>query len=604
MPRISCHFPITVSIVGEPSAAGLEQLGRAVEEALAERFRQARQHLATVTAREPAVPVETGGEPRDPLRIGPSGRFYRVPSFDGGGALKPVRLAAAAPPSRDPALLSDAQLDTEYLQVRSWLLGHGAQDAAYAGMRTYADALEEELRHRSAAATGAGASPPGPPPGPSLPGPPPPGPPLVLRPEVLAHDVPGPPTDRPRPRAGPYVGGAYGEQDLPHLLGERGVHAVITSTGAGAHRLNEPGIDYVGIHAGTRDIWLVDNKAYNTLEEIDGADVTSLGKNLHPSLTRAIGKIEQAPAFEGKADVLKRLGRARDAVAVGRPIPEELKIRLIVTNAGGYAPGAKNLPPQVEFLDLVGPEARAARMADIAKAKAAGVSPTRPRSLRDTETMRRRVGGVLSREPIRVPVTVRLARGVRAAGIGLAKVVAAVIWAQVAARVREEYESRKIRQWTEPKLASMEPEIQSRLDSQAPELVQLQLRNPGRPLYGVVGILTTVYWRGRDENLMDAEVELTSVSVAAERIEHSETSRVIGGSRWFTGEWQHDLVRTTHSVELQPFDRDELAAVLRAELAEEEAGAGARSMTPEQARVSERRRNELTAQLAGLERQP
>ncbi|MEU8695027.1 hypothetical protein [Streptomyces sp. NPDC048665] len=602
MPRMSCHFPITVSIVGEPSAAGLEQLGRAVEEALAERFRQAQQLLTTVTAREHAVPVVTGGEPRDPLRTGPGRRIYRVPSFDGGGALKPVRLAAAAPPSRDPALLSDAQLDTEYLQVRSWLLGHGAPDAAHAGMRTYADALEEELRHRSAPATGA--APPGPPPGPSLPGPPPPGPPLVLRPEVLAHDVPGPPTDRPRPRTGSFAGGAYGEQDLPHLLGQRGVHAVITATGAGAHRLNEPGIDYVGIHAGTGELWLVDNKASYEVKELDGAEVTSLGVNLRPGLTRAIGKIEQAPAFEGKADVLKRLGRARDAVAAGRPIPAELKIRLIVTNAGGYVSGARNLPRQVEFLDLVGPEVRAARVADIAKAEAAGVSPTRPRSHADTETMRRRVGGVVSREPIRVPVKVRVARGVRAAGIGLAKVVAAVIWAQVAAKVREQYESRKIREWTEPKLWAMEPEIQSRLDSQVPELVQLQLRNPGKPLYGVVGILTTIHRRGRDENLMDAEVELTSVSVAAERIEHSETSRVTGGSRWLAGQWQQDLIRTTHSVELQPFGRDELTAVLRAGLAQEEAGAGAQSMTPEQARASERRRDELAAQLTRLERQP
>ncbi|WP_159056682.1 hypothetical protein [Streptomyces yokosukanensis] len=600
MPRMTCHFPITVSIVGEPSAAGLEQLGRAVEEALAERFRQARQHLTTVTAREPAVPVVTGGEPRDPLRTGPGRRTYLVPSFDGAGALKPVRLAAAAPPSRDPALLSDAQLDTEYLQVRSWLLGHGVPDVAYSGMRTYADALEGELRRRS----GAGASPPGPPPGPSLPGPPLPGPPLVLRPEALAHDVPGPPTDRPRPRTGSYAGGAYGEQDLPHLLGQRGVHAVITSTGAGAHRLNEPGIDYVGIHAGTGELWLVDNKASNEVKVLDGAEVTSLGENLHPSLTRAIGKIEQAAAFEGKADVLKRLGRARDAVAAGRPIPDELKIRLIVTNAGGYVDGAKSLPPQVEFLDLVGPEARAARLADIAKAEATGVSPTRPRSRRDTETMRRRVGGVVSREPIRVPVRVRVASGVRAAGIGLAKVVVAVIWAQVAAKAREQYESRKIREWTEPKLAAMEPEIQSRLDSQVPELVQLQLRNPGKPLYGVVGVLTTIHRRGSDENLMDAEVELTSVSVAVERIEHSETSRATGGSRWLAGQWQKDLVRTTHSVELQPFGRDELATVLRAELAQEEADAGAQSMKPEQARASERRRDELAAQLTWLEREP
>ncbi|MFD3565996.1 hypothetical protein [Streptomyces sp. NPDC058667] len=46
MRRITCHFPITVTITGTPSAAALDRLGEVVERALAERLRLARARLA------------------------------------------------------------------------------------------------------------------------------------------------------------------------------------------------------------------------------------------------------------------------------------------------------------------------------------------------------------------------------------------------------------------------------------------------------------------------------------------------------------------------------------------------------------------------------
>lgn len=152
MPRISCHFPITVSVVGQPSAADLEELGRVVEEALADRIRLARSQLASVVVgREPARPAEAG-EPLDRDRIAGTERVYRVPSYDGGGALKPVRMETARPRPRDPALLTDADLDAEYGHARDWVLSHPRADPAYAATHAYLEALEGELHRRQAAA--------------------------------------------------------------------------------------------------------------------------------------------------------------------------------------------------------------------------------------------------------------------------------------------------------------------------------------------------------------------------------------------------------------------------------------------------------------------
>ncbi|BDM70864.1 hypothetical protein HEK616_43510 [Streptomyces nigrescens] len=600
MPRLSCHFPITVSVVGAPSAAGIEELGRVVEQALTERLRLARRHLETVTGREPAAMSEAR-ETEDPARVGATGRVYRVPSYEDGGALKPVRLTTDAPQSRDPAPLSDTELDAEYLHARNWLLGHSTVEPAHAGIKAYAEALEAELHRRSSAAAAGPAARTGP--TVTVTGGRPTGRPPVAPPAVVGGG-PALPKDRQYRVTASGAGGTYGEHDLPHLLGERGVHAVITSSGPGAHRPNEPGFDFVGIQRGTRTVWLVDNKALNALKDIDGESATALGVNLRASLERAIDKIRPIAEFEGKADLVHRLEAARDAVRAGKPIPAELNVKLAVTNAGGYATGARNLPPQAEFVDLVGAQARAARAADIAAAESAGVSPTRPRSHADTERMRRQVGGALSRRPVRVRLGVRIASSLKSAGRGLAVIGAVVIWNVAMSYVNQAIEDWFLNRWAKPKLAALEPEIQARLDDRLEELVDLQLRHPGKTLYAVIGVLITLERAGEDDTeLESADLRLTSVSVAAERVEHSEVEHV-RTHPWHGIREVRDLIRTTYSVELDPLGKAELATVLSAEIAAEEEAVGARSATPEQQRASQRRRDQLAAQLKQVEQAP
>ncbi|GKQ37927.1 hypothetical protein [Streptomyces sp. A012304] len=594
MPRISCHFPITVSVVGEPSAADLEELGRIVEEALAARLNQARNHLATVSGREPAR-LALAQEPLRADRIDEGGRDYRVPSYEGGGALKSVPLATAAGRTGDdPAVLSDAELDTEYAHARDWLLGHPHTDPAHATTEAYLRALEGELNRRSGRASPASAA--GAPPT-ATPAVPQAGPPLPPVPVA----GPPPPTDAPLRVTAAHAGGAYGEHDLPFLLGERGFRMVITSSGTGAHRLTGHGVDAIAVHPQSGELWLIDNKASGSTGPAKGGSATALGRNLRASLEEATAKVRAMPDFPEKADVLRRLEGSLTAVRAGRPIPPGLNVKLKVTNAGGYASHATGLPRGVEFEDLVGPDVRAARRADVTAAGAAGVAPGRPASHSGTEAARRRVGGALSRQPLRVPVKVRFTSGLRGGGIGLLKIVGAVVQVVVGARLRQEYETRKIQEWTEPELKAMEPEIQTRVENRLEELVDLQLARPGQPVYAVVEILVTIHRKGSGERLIGAEAALVSVSVGAERVERTETNRVTTGIPWVTGEWPHDLVRTTHSIELEPLGRADLIAVLRARIEAEESSVAESSMTPEEHLASQRRRDALVRRLAELE---
>ncbi|MFJ4647316.1 hypothetical protein ACIP6Q_27795 [Streptomyces bobili] len=601
MPRLSCHFPITVSVSGEPSAAALEQLGRVVEQALAARLRLAHQHLQTVTGRAPAAPVEAR-EAMDQGRIGPTGRVYRVPSYDGGGALKSVRLETAAPQPRDPAILSDTELEAEYEHTRDWLLGHQRVEAAYAASKAYADALEAELRRRAltmTAPTGRAAAAPSSGPKASVTGPP-----HGTRVAPPFGMGTAPPHDEPVRVTASAAGGAYGEHDLPFLLGRRGVHAVITASGSGAHRLNGRGFDYVGLHPESDELWLVDNKSSYAVANADGTKATALGKNLQGSCEEAIGKIRPMPDFPEKATVLRRLEGALAAVKAGKPIPAELKVKLKVTNAGGYVSGARNLPPGVEFMDVVGHEIRAARAVEIAKAEKAGVSPSRPRSHKDTEAMRRRVGGAMSRQPVRVTPGVRIARGARAAGLTLVTIALTLIWNAVMSRIDQAIEKWYLERWAQPRLRALEPAIAARLDDRIEELVDLQLRHPGKPLYGVVGILTTLHRGGEDDTELESvEIALTSVSVAAERVERTDVEFVRTGY-WYWVRDVRDLIRTTYSVELEPLGKAELVAVLQDRIASEEEAAGSRSAPPEQELASQRRRDELVAHLTRLEQAP
>ncbi|MFF8897844.1 hypothetical protein ACF082_10225 [Streptomyces lydicus] len=602
MPRLSCHFPITVTVVGEPSPAAVEKLGRVVEEALAARFTLARRHLETVTGRAPAAPVQAG-ETLDRGRIGATGQVYRVPAYDGGGALRSVRLETAQPRQRDPATLSDTDLEAEYGHARDWLLGHQRVDAGHAATKAYLETLEAELLRRTPAASTAAAG------GPAGSGPrtggtgPPPRTPVAPPPAMMSGGHAGP-HDEEIAVTGAHAGGAYGEHDLPFLLGARGIRLVITSSGPGAHTLTGHGFDSVGVDPQSGELLLYENKSSGSLGKAEGKKATSVGKNLRSSLEEAIAKIRKMPDFPEKADVLHRLDTSLSAVKAGKPIPPELKVRLKLTNAGGYAHGARNLPPGVEYEDVVGPEVREARRKNIADAEKDNVSTSRPRSHADTEAMRVRVGGAMSRQPVRVPLGVRIRSQVRSAGLGLARIGAMVLWNAVMSKVDQAIENRFLSRWAEPRLKAFEPEIQARLDDRLAELVDLQLRRPGQPLYAVVSLLTTLERGGEDDTELEScEIQLVSVSVAAERVERS-TVEYVRTHPWHGIRVVRDLVRTSYSVELEPLGTAELAAVLRAEIAAEEAAAGARSAAPEQERASQRRRDELAAQLARLEPAP
>lgn len=553
----------------------------------------------------------------DAARAVVSGGSYQVtrslpgrPCVGGEPALHVQRQQAPAQPgpapqprpTRSPAQLSDTELDTEYRQVRDWLLGHSRNDAAYPSVHSYVEALEAEMHRRASGATTAGGM------SSRAPGggtaqvvpataPPPPSPGVLLQ-----HGPPPPPAnDRAVRVTAAHAGGAYGEHDLPFLLGERGFRFVITASGPGAHKLTGRGIDAIALDPKSGELWLIDNKASGYTDAVKGESATALGVNLGPSLQEAAEKVRAMPDFPDKAQVLGQLDKALSAVRAKKPIPPETKVKLKVTNAGGYVSGARGLPPGVEFEDLIGPGIRQTRKEDIAKAEAAGVGPGRPPSHRETDAMRRRVGGAMSRQPLKVPVKVRITRGLRGGGIGLVKVVGALLWGAVAARIRHKWETEKIKEWIEPQLKAMEPEVQARIEGGVDELIDLQLGHLGKPLYAVVGIVTTVRRRGEGESLMEADSKLASVKFSAEQVERTETSRETGGSRWGTGAWQNDITRGTYSIELEPFTREELTAVLDARISAEEEATAATSTSASTVLASQRRRDELLARRAQLQ---
>ncbi|MGW4895348.1 hypothetical protein ACWEQL_24215, partial [Kitasatospora sp. NPDC004240] len=429
------------------------------------------------------------------------------------------------------------------------------------------------------------------------------GPRLPGAPPVLPQTGAPPPTDQPRRVTAAHAGGAYGEQDLPFLLGERGFRLVVTSSGPGAHQLTGHGVDAIAFHPQSGEIWLIDNKASGYLDPAEGAKATALGKNLRSSLEEAVAKVRAMPGFPEKADVVKRLEGSLAAVRAGRPVPAELKVKLKVTNAGGYASGVRKPPPGVEFEDLVGPGIRSARGTDIAKAEAAGVKPGRPASHAQTETMRRKVGGAVSRQPVRVPVRVRLLSGLRGGVFGLAKILTALVWNVILAGIEEELEARWVKTWTEPQFTAMEPEIRSRIENRFDELVDLGLAHPGKPLYAVVSTLVTIERRGGRRRVVWADATLTSVTVSAERVALTDTSLEKGGNP-LTGWWWHDLIRTSSSIELEPFTKAELIAVLDDRIAAVEEAQASRSVSDSGALAAQRRRDDLLAARARLEREP
>lgn len=613
MPRITCHFPITVVVRGTPSAADLEQLGHAVQEALADRLRLARRQgmgtgAGTVVAdAAPAPGSRSPAEPVDRSRIRPSQGTYLVPSYQAHGALRSVELRQANPAGRDPAVLSDTELDTEYARTRQWLLEHRVVELPYASMTSYLQALEAELARRkeqtgTAPPPAAGVSTTGKPPPTTPPlGAPPSGAPFrVTSPGPSEPAGAGATGDQPYRITAAHAGGILGEREQAFALGQRGFRLLVTSVGPGAHGLTGSGFDSIAHNPTTGEIWLTDNKASGSLRTIQGSKATALGENLEASLAEAVGIVWGMRDFPERTGVLSRLESALGAVREGRMIPDELNVKLKVLSAGGYAGGAGGLPAQVEFEDVVGPEIRATRRQDIAQARAQRVPSGRPRSHEETETMRRRAGGVQSREPVPAPVTkVRFGGRVRAVGAGIAGIAALVLWNTLMDRISAAITQWFIQRETEKEFRKLEPVIAARLNDQVRVVAELQSRRPGTQLFGVVETLTTLLWVGEDEELGSMEVSLVGVSIGTERVERSERKREwVGNILWRA---QQDVVRWTYSIELEPLSNDDLRDYLLEGIDTEESAVSASSATPEQRLASQRRRDELAERLRRLE---
>ena len=594
MPRIACHFPITVTLSGDPSAAQLEELGRAVEAALAERLRLAQDQLGAVGAagtRAVARDQEAPAEPTDSSRISTASGSYLIPSYDDHGALREASLRL----TNDPATLSDAQLQAEYKQTREWLLKHRIVESDYGPMRQYFDLLEREVSRRKARPWGPSAT--------RTVTVPPAGPRPTAPPPTMFAAGPSVPTagDVPAPITAAHAGAALGEREVAFALGQRGFRFVISPTGPGAHALTGSGFDSVAYNHETSELWLIDNKASGALGKAEGKKATALGQNLEASLDEAVTIVRGVPDFPDKPVVLRKLEDSLGAVRQGRPIPPALNVKLKVTAAGGYAGGARNLPSGVEFEDVVGPEIRETRRADIAEARKEGVRPGRPSGHAETEAMRQRTGGVQSREPVRVPRGVGAVRRISAAGRSLVPVAAALVWNVMVTQLEQRIENWVLRGQVEEKLRALEPAISARLNDQVAVMADLQLRQPGKPLFGNVSLLITVYRdAGEDETLLGCDLELVSVSISAAKVEHSERSRIWVGS-WVTARAPRDLIRSTFSVELEPLSKPDLRAILLEAIAAEESAAGGSSLPPAQQRASQRRRDELAAQLRQLE---
>jgi len=548
MPRISCHFPITVSLGPDTSAADLERLGQAVTERLTERLGEARQQLERLLLAASEPPVSSVGplgrrpqEPADPGRITEDGTVYRVPWYDAGGALRPVELRAAASPP--PSGAGQA----------------GAQPAA----------------------------------------------------------------DQPFDITAAHAGGMYGEHDLPFELGRRGMRLLVTSSGPGAHQLTGHGVDAVAFNPSNGEIWLIDNKATGRRGKLEGKSATALGENLGTSLKEAVTQVRGMPDFPEKASIVRRLESALEAVRAGKLIPKGLGIRLKLTNAGGYGQGARNLPPQVEPEDVVGPEVRAQRRKDEAGARKEDVRTDRPAGHEETAVMRERAGGTRSRKPVpggqpapepthppaapqihvpeapapTRPARPQLGRRLRVIGGEVLVLAALLAWERLISKLEQAIESAWLRAQTDRRMRELEPVITARLDALADDLAEVQLAHPGAPLFGLIGLLTTVYRApGEGEEAVGCSIELTAVSVGTDRVERTEHARIWVGS-WVTARAPRDLTRWVFPVALEPLSRAELRDYLLRRIAAEESAAGASSTNPEEQLASQHRRDELLRRL-------
>lgn len=173
-----------------------------------------------------------------------------------------------------------------------------------------------------------------------------------------------------------HAGGIMGERDAAFELGRRGFEIIIGPGGPGGHQLTERGFDIVAYNPRTGQLWIVDNKASGGIGR--AYDASAITRNLAHNLADAARRVQAMPSFPHQHAVLAQLSTTFNAVRSGQPIPPT--VSRIVTNAGGYLRGiGGGLTRQgIRFLDITGAATRAARQADLLRARASGVPPGRP----------------------------------------------------------------------------------------------------------------------------------------------------------------------------------------------------------------------------------
>jgi hypothetical protein len=495
---------------------------------------------------------------------------------------------------KDISSLPNDALEAEYANVRAWMLKHSPSDPEYKKTLEYLRSLEEEISRRGTRKTSDSPLPAAVPRGEAPPGP--------LSAATFAGSDKATPTDRPAPMTAAHAGGALGEREVAFGLGEKGFRFIISPSGPGAHELTSSGFDSIAYNPKTDELWLIDNKASGSNAPIEGKKATALARNLGVNLERAAQAVRGIPDFPEKAAVLKKLEAASAAVTNGQQIPASLNVKLKVTNAANFANRARNLPAGVEFEDVQHPSVLAARETDVATAKQEGDSTSRPRSRIDSDATRQKVGGVQSREPIRPSVRVRIAGAARGIVVGAVKIAAVIVWNYMMSQLERKIDSMVVKYMLEGKMKELEPTISEGLNDQIATVVDLQLRNPEKPLFGKIEILTTLD-RGGDEDgetLLGLGVELKSVSISLEKRDPTnENSRVMVGN--FIAKVPRDLIRTVYFVQLDPLTKEQLRAFLEYRIAEEEFAESERSSTPEGKLASQKRRDTLGAQLRKLQ---
>lgn len=216
-----------------------------------------------------------------------------------------------------------------------------------------------------------------------------------------------------------------------------------------------------------------------------------------------------------------------------------------------------------------------------------------------------------ARQTVAEPVGTRIARSVRATGGTLVRIGAAVIWNYLMSRLERAIEQKITERIIAQRLEAAAPTIQSWLNGQVRAIADLQIRESTKPVYANIEIQTVIHrYPGEDEEVIGIELAPLSVVVSRDKIDpaRQQFERVwtrggeavpAPGELAILPTAPNDVIRTTYSVALEPLPKEQLRSVLMEELAEEEAVSSSR--TAEQVLASEKRRDQLAAELQHVE---